>query len=346
MLVEAPKAQIFLGRSYLPVGNGNGNTTDRQAVERDREGTDQMYPLLRDPEDLRITVTTLPPVSSSSASSTGTDDAEAPRSPIQHQQQQQSQDEAIHSSSKNDYGHVSCFGSSPRRPLVAGGSHTSPGCATSSAQESGGSSGGGRSSGEFHSEETSLEEKVRTEASAGASGSGGNGGGGNTSTTPEISGRAEDVFDKNGDGGGQEKTMKIKVELPKLSLSLTPPARRALAGCIGGNLLAAGFHGEFSENFPLAAVVPFTTTEAEEDDNFLLFATAGGRQEAGQGEDVNVRSSPRAPSSAASSYENSQGAGVAACGSCAGLFDELVARHRCGACGASVCRGCLHTQVC
>ncbi|CAN0106966.1 unnamed protein product, partial [Ectocarpus sp. 12 AP-2014] len=54
--------------------------------------------------------------------------------------------------------------------------------------------------------------------------------------------------------GEQEKTMEVRVELPRLlQISLTPDARAALAGCLGANILAAGFHGEVSENFALVA---------------------------------------------------------------------------------------------
>lgn len=60
-----------------------------------------------------------------------------------------------------------------------------------------------------------------------------------------------------GEEEGQERTMQVRVELPRLlQLSLTPDARVALTGCIGGNVLAAGFHGKFSENFPLLASSP------------------------------------------------------------------------------------------
>lgn len=55
-----------------------------------------------------------------------------------------------------------------------------------------------------------------------------------------------------GEDAEQERTMQVRVELPNLlRLSLTPDARAALTGCIGGNVLAVGFHGEISEDFPL-----------------------------------------------------------------------------------------------
>ncbi len=54
--------------------------------------------------------------------------------------------------------------------------------------------------------------------------------------------------------GEEQKTMKVRVEVPRLlRLSLSADARAALARCVGGNILAAGFHGESSENFPLRA---------------------------------------------------------------------------------------------
>lgn len=54
-----------------------------------------------------------------------------------------------------------------------------------------------------------------------------------------------------------EKTIKVRVEVPRLlRLSLSADARAALARCVGGNILAAGFQGEASENFPLRAAAP------------------------------------------------------------------------------------------
>lgn len=81
----------------------------------------------------------------------------------------------------------------------------------------------------------------------------------------------------SGEEGEQEKTMEVRVELPRLlQVSLTPDARAALAGCLGANILAAGFHGEVSENFPLVA-------SKEDDDaatsNFGGAGAAGVEQE-------------------------------------------------------------------
>lgn len=78
-------------------------------------------------------------------------------------------------------------------------------------------------------------------------------GDGDQSDTSPDSARAA-----GGGGGGeeaeQERKMQVRVELPRmLRLSLTPDARAALTGCIGGNVLAVGFHGEIFENFPLLA---------------------------------------------------------------------------------------------
>ncbi|CAM9181313.1 unnamed protein product, partial [Ectocarpus fasciculatus] len=87
----------------------------------------------------------------------------------------------------------------------------------------------------------------------------------------------EDEGAGSGEEGEQEKTMEVRVELPRLlQVSLTPDARAALAGCVGKNILAAGFHGEVSENFPLVA-------SKEDDDaetsNFGSAGAAGVEQE-------------------------------------------------------------------
>lgn len=81
---------------------------------------------------------------------------------------------------------------------------------------------------------------------------------------------------RGGDEVEQEKAMEIRVKLPRLlCMSLTPDARAALAGCIGENVLAAGFHGEISENFPLVAAAPSNEDGVARDISYSSAAEAG-----------------------------------------------------------------------
>lgn len=170
--------------------------------------------------------------------------------------------------------------------------------------------------------------------------------------------------------GGEGRVMRVKVELPRLSLSLTPDARAALAGCVGKNILAAGFHGENSENFPLPHVARGAGSDNDddyEDDGGSglgmsgrsprlspRLSAAGGSVGgwAGGGERPPFVSTPPPPSPPPSSSgtvfgsRGEEGAAAVACAACAASFDELVARHQCAWCCRSVCRRCMHNQVC
>ena len=108
----------------------------------------------------------------------------------------------------------------------------------------------------------------------------------------------------------EERTMSVIVRLTDLSLALAPEARAALIGCVGKNILAAGFHGDVSEIFP------WTRAGGE------LLSCSQGEDGFGRLEDC-----------------------ATGCAVCNSSFDELVARHRCAWCGGSVCRGCMQTPV-
>ncbi|CAM9294606.1 unnamed protein product, partial [Hapterophycus canaliculatus] len=93
------------------------------------------------------------------------------------------------------------------------------------------------------------------------------------SSTEDIEGAGGDPparAENEGRGGGedpeQEKLMQVRIQLPRLlCMSLTPDARAALIGCVGENVLAAGFHGKVSENFPLVAAAPSGEDHAARD---------------------------------------------------------------------------------
>lgn len=108
----------------------------------------------------------------------------------------------------------------------------------------------------------------------------------------------------------EERTMSVSVGLSELSLALKPEARAALIECVGKNILAAGFHGDVSENFPWTRAGGELLPSSREEDGF------------GHLEDCATE-----------------------CAVCNSSFDELVARHRCAWCRGSVCRGCMQTPV-
>lgn len=108
----------------------------------------------------------------------------------------------------------------------------------------------------------------------------------------------------------EERTMSVSVRLTELSLALAPEARAALMECVGKNILAAGFHGDASEIFPWTRARGELLASSQEEDGF------GPLEDCATG-----------------------------CAVCSSLFDELVARHRCAWCRASVCRGCMQTPV-
>lgn len=146
-------------------------------------------------------------------------------------------------------GSVGSNGGGRDPPREVGTSGRSGGTGATPAVEVGSSSGGAK----FVAEETSGGERCNSDRTEDDGGAG------------------------SGEEGEQEKTMEVRVELPRLvQVSLTPDARAALAGCVGANILAAGFHGEVSENCPLVA-------SKEDDDaatsNFGGAGAAGVEQE-------------------------------------------------------------------
>lgn len=144
----------------------------------------------------------------------------------------------------------------------------------------------------------------------------------------------------------EERSMRVRVCLPRLSFSLSPAARATLTGCIGGNILASGFHGEISENFPLdgSLVQPNGyENQVKETEEGLSPAVGGSGLD---GEVDSERAPPLRPTLTTVDSASGDGPVVVACATCAMVFDELVARRSCSWCGDSVCTKCMHTQVC
>lgn len=167
--------------------------------------------------------------------------------------------------------------------------------------------------------------------------------------------------------GAQERLFLIRISLPRLYFCLPPAGREAISGAISRNILAAGFHGNAFENFPLD--VDYAFEKGHEDG-----VAGGGRafavgvpDGASSANDAHIGvttrgdlghiAAPRAVYTRHSSFHSSSNAGsrtdgggraaaAVACTSCSVEFeDDLVGRHRCAWCGNVVCRKCLHTKV-
>ena len=96
----------------------------------------------------------------------------------------------------------------------------------------------------------------------------GGGGGGPAATAATATGDEEEEAARGAEEAEQEeKMMAVRVEVPRLlRLALSADARATLARCVGGNILAAGFHGEASENFPLRAAPAARPQEKEDEE--------------------------------------------------------------------------------
>lgn len=278
MTVEAPKAGIFLGSCLALDSQGAGT---------------QLQPLLRDPADVKVTVTS----SSAKVHAAAVSDGEYPT---------------------GSYGDVGNAGDAVG---VDGETTTQPGSRHGSGYDTVGVG--------VHDEE------------AGSKGAQGSVIGADDSPRTHSHGVDEQASAAN----GEQRSMRVRLRLPQLSFSLTPSARAVLTGCIGGNILVSGFHGEVSENFPLdgSFVRPKGCGSREEESEGSLSPTLG---ELGLDDGVDSERQPAVhPTLRTIASASEDGSVVVACATCAVVFDELVARHWCSWCGDAVCTQCLHTQV-
>lgn len=324
-------------------------------------GVDRWRPILRDPADLRVIVTTVSPSGEGSdgGGGGGVDAASLPLEALESA--------LLVAAGGDDGGDGDGVGDgNDAKPQGEGYRPTGTGDSSGSGSGGGSGSSGGGSGTDTRSREVS--------SSAGPLG----GPGGLNAVHEEPAGGGDSPGEKS-DSSKQreEKVMRVKVELPRMSLSLTPDARAALAGCIGENILAAGFHGENSENFPLVGVGRGAGNEGDDDlendnNNDLDYGDDGGgggeglgrsapspRLSPGSGLDEGEESptsvgGPRPPSPPPSSSgtvfgsrgeEEESVAAATTCAACDSSFDELVARHQCAWCSLSVCRKCMHNQV-
>lgn len=344
MVVNVPGAEVFLGKCGVThVRQCNPNTKNQdgtpgpaaisgnQVDDEVGKSTAGWYPLLRDPADIDVTVTTVTPASEIDSNITATgaqnDQKSSPR-PAER---------AGGGEGRTGEDELRIVGKE-QSPLIGNAGDNLSDSGFSRRGKASGAKGEAFEGDDPHiSDEegmTSLDSLFEDEE------------------------KEQQQRQKHMEEEGDERAMKVRIKLPRLSLSLTPDARAALAACLGRNILAAGFHGNISENFPLVDVVRFShgdeenaqgTVSGGERVSMMAAAVdaAGLRRGGGIASAPLVRSpSPPLSSSAYGSSGKGAAASAVACAVCAASFDELLARHRCPCCSHSVCRKCMHTQVC
>lgn len=164
--------------------------------------------------------------------------------------------------------------------------------------------------------------------------------------------------------GQVEKVMRIRVLIPRLDMALNPTARAALAHGINSNILAAGFLGEYFENFPLGledTLAPDDTlridtrcvsqrgNELASNVSSVLAERYAETPSSLPIPLVSPNAAPGAPGASLGGGGVSNVAGVVpsiACTSCGSRFEDgLSAPHQCAWCASVVRRACLHTMV-
>lgn len=266
MAVEAIETDIDLG--YFRGGNGSSPGGRAAAVGGPGVPEQELHPLLREPTDVTVTVKTVSPPPSAGAGALGVGGGHIPESP-----------------SPSPISSAARIRRSGERSGKELGGPPPPDAASPSP--------GPRRRGP-----ASFTEK---EAPAPQGGEHDDASGKHGGVSSPASAADEDGADLPVAGGEtappEEKTMRVRVGVPRpLRLALpTGDARAALSGCVGGNILAAGFHGEMSENFPLraAAAVPLEDDEEEEDEDVDEEEEQGGG-DGGMGEVERHRGGPRA----------------------------------------------------
>ena len=379
-LAPATTDRLSSGAGGDSVGTFGGDAEARAASKEavGWEGTERWHPLLQDPADVKVTVTTVSPSGGCGGGGGGgvggAGDAPLPLDALENALlAAKDGDGGVKGGGEGGGGSVdggdgSDGGSGARR------SH-GEGCRPTGTVDtcSRGDGGGG-----VGVAVTSANGSVDSSGSREVSSSGGLLGGiGGLDALPEEAAQGTDSPSGETDSskeGGEERIMRVRVELPRLSLSLTPDARAALSGCVGKNILAGGFHGENSENFPLMHDARGAGNDNNDDGNDEDYEddvgsglgrsgrspqlsprlSAAGGFVGGSGADgerppfVSTPPPPSPPPSSSGTVFGSrgdEGAAAVACAACAASFDELVARHQCAWCCRSVCRRCMHNQV-